>query len=116
MTLLRELADVDVTGPESERPRHRLLLLLEAPARQIEVHLVRAGLLLLGRKEPEPEPGVIARQDREAVVGDVGHLPAQHTGPESREPERGVRIEGEREEVRGHPALHSRSTAHEERR
>ena len=109
MTLLRALTDVDVPGAESERPRHRLLLVIEGRARQIEVHLVRAGLLLLGRKKSDPEPGVIARQERDAVEGVVGHLPAQDAGPEARETERVVRIEAEREEVRSHPAPHLRS-------
>ena len=103
MALLRALTDVDVPGAESERPRHRLLLVLEGRARQVEVHLVLAGLLLLGRKKSDPEPGVIARQERDAVVGVVGHLPAQDAGPEARETERVVRIEAERDEVRSHP-------------
>ena len=98
MTLLRALTNVDVPGAESERPRHRLLLVLEGRARQIEVHLVLAGLLLLGWKKSDPEPGVIARQERNAVVGVVGHLPAQDAGPEARETERVVRIEAERDE------------------
>ena len=51
-----------------------------------------------------PEPGVVARQERDAVVGVVGHLPAQDAGPEARETGRVVRIEAERDEVRGHPA------------
>src|SRR6266513_2488084 len=53
MTLLRALTDVDVPGAESERPRHRLLLVLEGRARQIEVHLVLAGLLLLSWKKSD---------------------------------------------------------------
>jgi hypothetical protein len=50
MTLLRALTDVDVPGAEPERPRHRLLLVLKGRARQIEVHLVLAGLLVLSWK------------------------------------------------------------------
>ncbi len=42
MTLLRALADVDVPGAEFERPCHRLLLVPEGRARQMEVPLVRA--------------------------------------------------------------------------
>ena len=102
MILLRELTDVDVPGAEPERPRHRLLLVLEGRARQVEVHLVLAGLLLLGRQEPDPEPGVVTRQERDAVVGVVGRLPAQDAGPEARETERVVRVEAERDELRGH--------------
>src|SRR6266498_4234428 len=109
MTFLRALTDVDVSGAESERLRHRLLLVLEGHARQIEVHLVGAGLLLQGRDKPDPEPGVIARQEGDAVVGIVGHLPAQDAGPEARETERVVRIEAERKKVRSHPAPHLRS-------
>ena len=107
MTLLRALTDVDVPGAESERPRHRPLLVIQGRACQIEVHLVRPGLLLLGRKKPDPEPGVVARQERDAVaevVGHlVGHLPAQDAGPEARQTKRIVRIEAERVDVRNHP-------------
>ena len=67
------------------------------------MHLVRAGLLLLGREEPDPEPGVVARQERDAVVGVVGHLPAQDAGPEAREDDGVVRVEAERDEVGSHP-------------
>ena len=104
MTLLRALTDVDVPGDESERPRHRLLLVIQGCACQIEVHLVRAGLLLPGRKKSDPEPGVVARQERDAAVGIVSHLPAQDAGPEARQTERIVRIEAERVNVRSHPA------------
>src|SRR5262249_53608830 len=116
MTLLRALADVDVPGAESERPRHRLLLVIEGRARQIEVHLVLADLLLLSRKKSDPEPGVIARQKRNAVLGVVGHLPAQDAGPEAGETERVVRIEAEREEVTSHSAPHLRSAHQAARR
>jgi hypothetical protein len=51
-----------VPAAEPERPSHRLLLVVEGGARQVEVHLVLAGLLLLGRLEPDAEPGVITRQ------------------------------------------------------
>ncbi len=74
----------------------------------MEVHLVLAGLLLLSRKKPDPEPGVIARQQRDAVLGVVGRLLAQDAGPETRQKERIVRIETEREEVTRHPAPHLR--------
>jgi hypothetical protein len=67
MTLLRALANVDVPGAEAERPSHRLLLVSQGRARQIEVHLVLAGLLRLGGQKPDPEPGVIARQQRHAA-------------------------------------------------
>jgi hypothetical protein len=109
MSLLRALTDVDVPGAESERPRHCLLLVLEGRARQIEVQLVLAGLLLPSWKKSDPEPSVIARQERNAVWGVVGHLPAQDAGPEARETERVVRIEAEREEVTSHSAPHLRS-------
>src|SRR5262245_19671377 len=109
MTLFRALTDVDVPGAESERPRHRLLLVLEGRARQIEVHLVLAGLLLLSWQKSDPEPGVTARQKRNAVLRVVGHLPAEDAGPEARETEGVVRVEAEREEVTSHSAQHLRS-------
>jgi hypothetical protein len=99
MTLLRALTDVDVPGAKPERPRHRLPLVLKGRARQIEVHLVLAGLLLLGRSKSDPEPGVIARQERDAVVGVVGHFPAQNAGPEARETRRVVRITTDRAQL-----------------
>src|SRR3989337_2718508 len=43
MILLWALTDVDVPGAEPERPGHRLPLVLEGRARQIEVHVVPAG-------------------------------------------------------------------------
>jgi hypothetical protein len=64
------------SGTEGERSRHRLLLVLEGGARQIEVHSVLAGLRLPGGQKSDPESGVIARQKRAAVMGVVRHLPA----------------------------------------
>jgi hypothetical protein len=108
MTLLRALTNVDVPGAEPERPGHRLLLVLQGGARQIEVHLVLAGLLLQGRTKPDPEPGVIARQECNAVLGTVRHLPAQHPAPKARETDRPVRSEADREQATSHSAPHLR--------
>ena len=99
VSLLRSLTNVEVPGAEPERPRHRLLLVLKRRARQIEMHLVLADLLLTSWKKLDLEPGVIARQERNAVLGVVGHLPTQDAGPEARETERVVRIEGECNQV-----------------
>ena len=104
MALLPALTDVDASGPESERPRYRLLLGLEGRARQIEVQLVLAGLRFLSWKELDPDPGVIARQQPEAALGVADQLPPQDARPEAREPERVVRIETERDEVASHSA------------
>jgi hypothetical protein len=92
--LLRELTDIDVPGAQCQRSRHRLLLVLERRARQVQVHLVPAGPRLLGRLEPDPEARVIARKKCDAgmLVGLVGELPAQDPAPEAREPERVGRI------------------------
>jgi hypothetical protein len=109
MTLLRELADVDVPGAETERPGHGLLLLLEGRALEVEVDLVRADLLLLRREEPDHEPGVVAGQQGDALLGIVGRLPAQDAGPEACEKERVDGIEAEREEVGSHLAPKLRS-------
>src|SRR5690348_14729443 len=91
MTLFRALANVDVPGAEPERPRHRLLLAGQGRARQIKVHLVLAGLLLLSWQKADTEPGVIARQQRDAVLGAACQFPAQDAGPEARETRRVVR-------------------------
>ena len=45
------------------------------------------------------EPGVIARQERDAVFGGVGYLPAKDAGPETRETEGVDRVEAECDEV-----------------
>ena len=66
MTLLRALTDVDVPSAEAKRPCHRLLLVLDGRARQVEVPLVLAGPRLLSRKEPEPEPRGVCWEEREA--------------------------------------------------
>jgi hypothetical protein len=75
------------------------------------VHLVLADLPLLSCKKTDFEPGVIVGQERNAVVGIVGHFPAQDAGPEARETERVVRIEAEREELTSHSVPHLRSAA-----
>ena len=108
MTLLRALADVDVPGAESERPCHRLLLVLEGRARQMEVSVVLAVLLLLSWKKPEAESGVVARQERNAVVRVVGHLPAEHAAPEARRRERSFESKRTCQELTGHPAPYLR--------
>ena len=82
MALLRALTNVDVQSAESERSRHRLLLVLQGRARQIEVHSVLTGLLLLGRMKSDLEPGVVALQERDAGGWLAGYLPAQDTSPE----------------------------------
>lgn len=103
MLFLGKLADVDVPTTELERPGHGLLLLLEGLAGQIEVNLVRPGLLLLARNEPQPEPGVVTRQQRHPAASVVDHLPAENAGPETRDTGRIVRIERQREKLRSHP-------------
>lgn len=62
------------------------------------MHRVLSDLLLPGRHKSDPEPGVIAGQDRD-VIGVGGHLPAQDARPEVREAVRIERIEAERIEV-----------------
>lgn len=48
-------------APSPSAP-HCLLLVFQGRARQIDVHLVLADLLLLGREEFDPEPGGIVGQ------------------------------------------------------
>jgi hypothetical protein len=88
MTVLGALTNVDVPGAELERPRHRLLLVLEGRARQIEVHLVLAGpsapeleeigsgtrchrpagaRCRLGGRRPSPSPGGLPRSARDGA-------------------------------------------------
>src|SRR5262245_33908323 len=95
MAFIRALTNVQVPAAESERPGHRLLLVLQRSARQMEVHMVLASLRLLGGREPHPEPGVIARQNRHAIAQVVRHLPAQDSSPEPSKTERVVRIEAD---------------------
>ncbi len=104
MTLVTALTDVDVSGTERKRPCRRLLLVLERGARQIEVHLVLSDLLLLGWRKADREPEVIARQEWDAVVRILGHVPAQDGSPEVRETARVVRIDRERVQITSHRA------------
>ena len=104
MTLLGALADVDVPGAEAERPCHRLPLILQGRARQMEVPMVLAGLLLLSEKKSEPEPGVIPRQERNAILEALSHLLAEDAGPEARQTDGVVRIKAERNKATSHSA------------
>ena len=103
MLLLRELPDVEVPAAELECPGHRVLLVLEGCAGQVEMDLVRDDVYLLRGQEADPEPGVVARQERGAVSA-IDHLPAQDTGPECRETQWVERIETDRVEVAAHVA------------
>jgi hypothetical protein len=96
------LPDVDVPGAEFKRPRHRLPLILDGCACQINVHLVRAVLLPLGTQESHPKSGVVARHERDAVDS-LDEVPTQDTGPEAPQAERVARIEAKCNEVAGHP-------------
>ena len=80
MLILRALADVEMPAAEPERPSHHRLLVHEGAAGQVEVHLVRAGLVLLGRLELDAKPDLITRQEPQSVVGD---LPVQHASQKS---------------------------------
>src|SRR5215468_6391415 len=93
VTLLRALADIDVAAAELQRPRHRLLLVLEGCARQMEVNLVLASLLRLRSRESGPEAGVIGRQDRAAAFVILSDIPAQEATPEPGQRQRVERID-----------------------
>lgn len=68
------------------------------------MHLVRPGLRLVGLGEADPEAGVLARQQHDALVGVIEQLPPQHTSPEPRQPSRILRIKPQREQFRSHPS------------
>jgi hypothetical protein len=104
VALLRALTDVDVPGAEREGPRDRALLVVERGAREVEVHPVLLRLRLPGRDEPHGEPGVLGGQEPGAAVPVVGHLPAQETGPEPREEQRGVRPDAQGDDLGRHPS------------
>ncbi len=87
MSLLRALTNVDVPGTESQQPRYRLLLVLKRRASQVEEQLVLAGFQLQCLKDSDPEPDVIARQERDAAAAVLGQLPAKDAGPEASEKE-----------------------------
>jgi hypothetical protein len=61
------------------------------------VDAVLADLLLRDRLEEDPEPGAVRRH--EADLTGVVNVPAQRCGPEARQPDRIVRIEGEADEL-----------------
>src|SRR4029079_13844408 len=96
----RTLTDVDVPATQSERLGHDLVLVLEGGAREVEVDVVLAGLRLLAGDEPDPEPGVVVRQERDPFTGVGDRLPAEDAGPEAGEPGRVVRVEAERDQPR----------------
>jgi len=75
----------------------------------MEMPQVQAKFLLLSWKEPDPEPRVIGRHERNAVAGVVGHPPAQQPAPEARETKRVVRIEAQRQPRASHPLRNPRS-------
>jgi hypothetical protein len=99
VAFFRELPDVDVLGAEFECSGHGLLLVFQGCARQVEVGLVGCGLLLLGGEPSDGEAGVVVGQEGDAVVGVVGHLPVQDSGPEACEVAWVVRVEAECDEV-----------------
>ena len=91
--LFGELADVEVTGPEFQRRRDRVLLPGGAVAGEVEVHPVQPGLLGSARDEPQADLGVGPGQQQTAGV--VKHLPSQDRGPEAGQASRVVRVEGQ---------------------
>jgi len=68
--VLRELADVEVSGAELERRRDRVLLVGAARAGQVEVHRVQTGLLRSARDEPQADLSVGPGQQRTAGIVD----------------------------------------------
>lgn len=84
------LADVDMPCAEFECLRDRPLLVLQGLARQVEMHLVLAGLRFAGRQEIEPEAGVVFDSR------------AEEARPEPGETTRVVRGETERSQGDGH--------------
>jgi len=59
--VLGSLPDVDVAGTEPDRRGHRVPLVVEVGAGQVQVHPVRAELAGAARYEPQAELGVPAR-------------------------------------------------------
>lgn len=84
MGRVRSLAHVGVLRAEVECPGHGLLLVLQGGAGQVEVQPVLGDLLRLGGTEAEAVAGVVPGHQGDAVVGIVGSLQAQDSGPEMR--------------------------------
>jgi hypothetical protein len=104
MALLGSLPDVDVASAELDEPGHRIPLIVQGPARQIEVNSVRADLRLRDRQEVEPEPRAVGRHETDPLSGLVSDLPAQRLSPEPRQTKWIVRIDAQRNEPKRHPA------------
>ena len=68
--------------PTSIALPHRLLLVLERRARQIEVHLV-GTVFAPAFNESELDAGVVIRQQRDAVACACRTFPNQDAGPET---------------------------------
>ena len=100
MLLLGQLADVEVAAAGAD---HRLDdgALVGVVAGEVEVHAVDAHLGDGGGGEPQAHLGGVARQQHAAgVVDDVA---AEHAGPEPRQPRGVVGVEGQGEQLGGHP-------------
>jgi len=82
VTFLGALPHVQVLRAELQCASDCLLLVLERRAREIEVHPVQAGLVLLTGNEADPEAEVVARQEVNVLDSTVfNQLPAQYSGP-----------------------------------
>jgi hypothetical protein len=90
MLVLRVLADVQMPATQIEHPPHRPVLVINRRTRQVEVGPSQSGLRRRGVGEPDPQLGGRARQQGDAIAGD---LAAEHRGPEPCEARRVVRIE-----------------------
>ncbi|GAB3173952.1 hypothetical protein GCM10027259_13100 [Micromonospora palomenae] len=100
MLVLRSLPDVEVAATKLERHRHRVLLLIEIGAGQVQMHAVRPELARAARNEPKTELRVLARQKRPGGVLD--DLPAEQSRPELRRASRVVRLEAQCLQSRTH--------------
>lgn len=92
MPVLEALPEVEVTGAELQRRRHRLLLVVSAGAREMEVHAVRPHRLRAASDEAKAQLRVLTRQKCTTRV--LGNLTAEHIGPELNQTSRVVRVEG----------------------
>ncbi|GAA4578855.1 hypothetical protein GCM10023176_55550 [Micromonospora coerulea] len=100
MLVLGSLPNVEVAATKLQRHRHRVLLVVEIGAGQVQVHAVRSESARAARNEPKTELCVLARQKR--TGGILDDLPAEQSGPELRRTSRVVRLEGQCQQSRMH--------------
>lgn len=100
MPLVGSLPDIKVPGAELQRPSHRLLLVVSASARKMEVHAVRPHRLRGALDETKAQLCVRTGQKDAARILD--EITTENGGPELGHTSRIVCVEGHGVQSRKH--------------